>query len=89
MKQDFNIGTMNPFHITCKMKHKSFYSNPFQALSHILDDDIESEQNYCFHSTQKPILESKYNKAGLNEVIAEQKHLKKTQKAELYTIFKK
>jgi hypothetical protein len=89
MKQDIDFGTMTAFDITREMKHKSFYSNPFQALSHILNDDIESKQNNRFHSTQKPILETKYNKADLNEVIAEQFFFNETQKAKLYTIFKK
>jgi hypothetical protein len=68
MKQDFNLGTMTAFDITLEMKHKSFYSNPLQALSQVLDDDdLEFERDDCFHSTQKPILESKYDKAYLEK----------------------
>jgi hypothetical protein len=88
MKQDFDIGMMTAFDVTIKMKHKSFYLNPFQALSHILDD-IEDKRDDCFHSTQKPILKSKYDKANLNKVIAEQKHLTKLQCADLRAIFAK
>jgi hypothetical protein len=38
MKCDFILGTMTAFDITTTMKHKSFYTNPFSALSNIIDD---------------------------------------------------
>jgi hypothetical protein len=89
MEQDFNLGMMTAFDITLEMKHKSFYSNALQALSHIVDDDIRFKQDDCFHSMQKPILESKYDKADLEKVIAEQKHLTQLQKTELHAVLEK
>jgi hypothetical protein len=44
MKVDFDLGTTAAFDITIKMKHKSFYTNPFSALSNILDD-IEDDHD--------------------------------------------
>jgi hypothetical protein len=87
MKQDFDSGVMTAFNITVEMKHKSFYSNPLQALSSFTDDN--TTQDDCFHSTQKPILESKYDKADIEEDISEQKHLNQQQKTELQALFEK
>jgi hypothetical protein len=50
MKINFVLGTMTAFDITIEMKHKSFYSNPFSALSNILVN-IEDDSDNCFHST--------------------------------------
>jgi hypothetical protein len=54
------------------MKQKSFYTDPFLALSNIQDDDHDD----CFRSTQ--ILQSKYDKADVETVASQQKHLKST-----------
>jgi hypothetical protein len=72
MKADFDGGTMTALDITIKMKHKSFYTNPFLALSHILND-IEDNCDDCFHSTQ--ILESEYDKIHIDKVVAQQMYL--------------
>jgi hypothetical protein len=78
---------MTAFDTSVEMKHKCFYSNPLQALSSFNDDNIT--QDDCFHSTQKPILESKYDKADIEEVILEQKHLNQKQRNELQALFEK
>jgi hypothetical protein len=83
---DFKLGTMTAFDITTTMKHKSFYTKPLSALSNIIDD-IEDEQDDCFHSTQ--ILESKYDKADINKVVAHQNHLDSKQQADLHNILSK
>jgi hypothetical protein len=92
MTQDFEHGTMTAFGITIEMKPKSFYKNPFQALSFILDNFEEPEDENigdCFHSTQKPILKSKYDKADLDKVIAAQDYLTDSQRADLHAVFSK
>jgi hypothetical protein len=86
MKVDFELGTMMAFDITTTMKHKSFYTNPFSALSNIIDD-IEDEKDNCFHSTQ--ILESKYDKADIDNVVAQQSHLDSKQRAGLHDTLSK
>jgi hypothetical protein len=43
----------------------------------------------CFHSTQKPILKSKYDKASLKNVITKQKHLMPLQRTELHDVLQK
>jgi hypothetical protein len=86
MKCDFELGTMTAFDITTTMKHKSFYTNPFSALKNIIDD-IEDEQDDCFHSTQ--ILVSKYDKADIDNVVAQQSHLDSKQQADLHDILSK
>jgi hypothetical protein len=89
MKQDFNLGTMTAFDITIEMKHQSFYSNPLQALSQVIHYDTEIKTDDCFHNTQKPILESKYDKADLERVTSKQKHLMSLQRSELHDVLKK
>jgi hypothetical protein len=68
MKQDFDQGTMTAFDITIEMKHKSFYSNSFLALTNIIDDinDIKDDHDDCFHATQ--ILQSKYAKSDVKSI---------------------
>jgi hypothetical protein len=86
MKVDFDWGTMTAFHITIEMKSKHFYTNPFSALSYILDD-IEDDEDDCFHSSQ--ILESKYDWVDIDKVIAQQTHLDKKQQADLHAVLSK
>jgi hypothetical protein len=86
MKVNFDLGTMTAFDITIEMKHKSFYTNPFSALSNILDD-IEDDHDNCLTSTQ--ILESKYDKADIHKVVAQQTHLNTKQPSNLQDIFSK
>jgi hypothetical protein len=83
MKVDFDLGTMTAFDITTTMKHKSFYTNPFSTLSNIIDN-LEDDQDHCFHSTQ--ILESKYDKANINNMVAQQSHLNTNQRSDLHNI---
>jgi hypothetical protein len=86
MITDFKLGTMTAFDITTPMKHKSFYTNPFSALSNIIDD-IKDGQDDCFHSTQ--ILASKYDKVDIDKVVANQNHLNSKQQSDLHKILSK
>jgi hypothetical protein len=80
MKHNFDTGDMTAFDITIEMKQKSFYSNPFTALTKIQDDE-------CFHSTQ--ILQSKYSKADITKAAKQQTHLTTEQQAELQVVLGK
>jgi hypothetical protein len=76
MAQNYDQGMMTAFGITSSMKTKSFYTDPFHALTY-----------NCFLSTA--ILESKYEKANIQDVANQQVHLTKTQQKELHTLFAK
>jgi hypothetical protein len=84
MKQDFEAGNMTAFEHTIDMKPKSFYSNPFQALTNIIDDQDDNHDE-CFHSQQ--ILRSRYDKSDVKSVAQHQTHLSQAQRNELHLLF--
>jgi hypothetical protein len=87
MAQNYDQGMMTAFGITSSMKTKSFYTDPFHALTNILDEEDDNDTYNCFLSTA--ILESKYEKANIQDVANQQVHLTKTQQKELHTLFAK
>lgn len=86
MSQGYDRGTMSAFDVTIDMKPKSLYTNPFHALASILNDQDDKTDN-CFHSTS--ILESKYEKANIQDVTDCQAHLTVAQCDDLNTLFSK
>jgi hypothetical protein len=85
MSQDYDQGTMMAFDITTSMKPKSFYTNSFSALANILDADEDEEIYNCFMA----ILESKYEKADIQDIVNHQVHLNRKQRKDLHTLLKK
>jgi hypothetical protein len=79
MAQNYDQGMMTAFGMTLSMKTKSFYMDPFHALTNTLDEEDDDDTYKCFLSTS--ILESKYKKQTfkmllINKLIS-QKHNKR------------
>jgi hypothetical protein len=85
MLQDYDQGTMSAFDITMAMKPIIFYINPFFTPTNILDANKNDKTYDCFTA----ILESKYEKANVQDVANHQTHLTKEQCDGLHTLFKK
>jgi hypothetical protein len=80
MTQDFSQGTMTAFGISVEMKPKTFYRDPFHALSIILNCYEEGE------NLTVEIKESKYEKVDVKDVI-EKKNTSRKNNVQIFSRF--